>query len=146
MKTAAKGASRFLIDKAKDDPKLNPVPYPFFKAILEKQIEWARQNRHKNLVFDELAEVVKRELLKSDIHVMLPNKSKNEHEEYSLFAMNDDDVSEFPEPLNIYLGDTVAVSRAKLMGWTDEAFHKAAEGTFIGIQLSITGIKEADHV
>ena len=70
MKTAVKGASKWLIEKATANKKLNPIPYALFKTILNKQIEWARSQRGQNLNFDELAELVKAELLKSGIHTM----------------------------------------------------------------------------
>lgn len=63
MKTAVKSAAKWLLEKAKDNPKLNPVPFPLFKSILEKQITWAREQRGFYLSFDELAENVRAELL-----------------------------------------------------------------------------------
>ena len=63
MKTAVKSAAKWLLEKAKDNPKLNPVPFPLFKSILEKQITWAREQRGFYLSFDELAEYVRAELL-----------------------------------------------------------------------------------
>lgn len=70
MKTAVKSAAKWLLEKAKDNPKLNPVPFPLFKSILEKQITWAREQRGFYLSFDELAENVRAELLKSNFFPM----------------------------------------------------------------------------
>lgn len=54
MKTAVKGASKWLIEKASTNPKLNPIPYPLFRTILGKQIEWARTQRAVNWISGNL--------------------------------------------------------------------------------------------
>ena len=41
MKQAVKGASKWLIEHT----KRNPIPFKLFKSILDKQIEWAKNNR-----------------------------------------------------------------------------------------------------
>ena len=86
MKKAAESAAKWLADKVKANPKLNPIPYPFFKSIINKQIEWAAK-RGVALDFTELAEAVRKELLKVGIHTMAESKkeSKSERETSSLF-------------------------------------------------------------
>lgn len=87
MIKAALSAASWLADKVKANPKLNPIPYPFFKSILNKQVEWARTQRGLRLEFEELAEAVRKELLKVGIHTMSESKkeSKSERETSSLF-------------------------------------------------------------
>ena len=87
MIKAAHSAASWLADKVKANPKLNPIPYPFFKSILNKQVEWARTQRGIRLEFEELAEAVRKELLKVGIHTMSESKkeSKSERETSSLF-------------------------------------------------------------
>ena len=87
MMKAAHSAASWLADKVKANPKLNPSPYPFFKSIVNKQVEWARTQRGIRLEFEELAEAVRKELLKVGIHTMAESKkeSKSERETSSLF-------------------------------------------------------------
>ena len=76
---AAVSAAKWLIPRVKDNPKLNPVPYPFFKSIVSKQIEWGKSQRGVILGFSELAQATRFELLKSGIHVMAESgKGKSE--------------------------------------------------------------------
>ena len=52
MKQAVRGASKWLIEHTKS----NPIPFKLFKSILDKQIEWAKNNRGVTLNFGELSE------------------------------------------------------------------------------------------
>ena len=70
MRKATESAAKWLADKVKGNPKLNPIPYSFFKSIISKQVEWARTQRKIILNFEELAEAVSAELLKAGIYVM----------------------------------------------------------------------------
>ena len=84
MKKAAESAAKWLADKVMGNPKLNPIPFPFFKSIVSKQVEWARTQRNVNLNFEELSDAVRSELLKSGIHVMSESRKENkpEHEDW----------------------------------------------------------------
>lgn len=70
MKTAARSASKWLIEKAGENKKLNPIPFALFQKILGKQIEWAKSQRNVTINFEELAGEVSAELLKYGIYVM----------------------------------------------------------------------------
>lgn len=86
MKKAADSAAKWLTEKARANPKLNPIPYPFFKSILNKQIEWVRTQRGVTLDFDELAEAVRAELFKVEIYTMVDSKRETKPaKESSLF-------------------------------------------------------------
>lgn len=94
MKQAVKGASKRLIEHS----KRNPIPFKLFKLILDKQIEWAKNNRGITLNFGELSEAVKAELLKGGIYVMSPDGKTNkpEYTSASLFATGEEPYI-FPE-------------------------------------------------
>lgn len=91
MKKTAESATKWLTEKVKSNPKLNPIPYSFFKSIISKQIEWAAK-RGVALDFTELAQAVSAELLKAGIYVMaesLKKKIKSERESNLEFVCND---------------------------------------------------------
>ena len=78
MRKATESATKWLTEKVRSNPKLNPIPCPFFKSIISKQVEWARTQRKIILNFEELAEAVSAELLKAGIYVMAENSAKKE--------------------------------------------------------------------
>ena len=94
IKQAVRGASKWLIEHT----KRNPIPFKFFKSILDKQIEWAKNNRGVTLNFAELSEAVKSELLKGGIYVMSADGKTNkpEHTSASLFAAGEESSSPCP--------------------------------------------------
>ena len=129
MMKAAHSAALWLADKVKANPKLNPIPYPFFKSIVSKQVEWARTQRGIRLEFEELAEAVRRELLKVGIHTM----AKPEHETGSLFKGTES--GEKIPPLAFSLrtyGDFLA-----LFNWLHKVFNNA-EGSEVELTAKIT--------
>lgn len=116
MKQAINGASKWLIEKS----KYNPIPYKFFKSIVDKQIEWAKKNRDVTLNFDELAESVKAELLKAGISVMSPDGKQSE-------AATSQQPHTIPDLTLNLKGDTPIFPA--LFGWLHGVFNKAtAEG------------------
>lgn len=144
MKTAVKSAAKWLLEKAKDNPKLNPVPFPLFKSILEKQITWAREQRGFYLSFDELAENVRAELLKSNIYVM-PSGGKKADEkiaekktenELSLFSG-----AEITSPLLLrFESGGEAICFSVLFNWLNEVFSKSGKSP--GVKFTAEYLRE----
>lgn len=77
MRKATESAAKWLTERVRANPKLNPIPYPFFKSIISKQIEWAAK-RDVTLSFEELAEAVRSELLRAGIHTMADSRKQNQ--------------------------------------------------------------------
>lgn len=138
MKKAAESAAKWLTEKAKSNPKLNPVPYPFFRSIINKQIEWASK-RGVNLNFDELSEAVRTELLKSGIHTMSGNGTQ-EHKT----SVSDDGII---FPLHLNLNVTTPHSGAlepmrMLFKWFNLVFEKASAEGYSCLRISVNAEEE----
>lgn len=151
MKVAVKGATKWLIEKATANKKLNPVPYALFKSILEKQIEWARQQRGRILDFEELASAAREELLKSGIYVMSGSRNKQEaeieHEEKLLFSeLDEKDMTEISPVLNLELTSDASFTMARLFDWLHSVFDKAVANKYSSLQVSVKAVTEAENV
>ena len=142
MRKAAQSAASWLADKVKGNPKLNPIPYPFFKSIINKQIEWAAK-RGAFLNFEELAEAVRTELLKNGIYTMSESKkeSKSERESSSLFEGTEsgEGVKVSPQTLHLRADDNFAV----LINWLQEVIDSAVQEKYTGLELSAKITREA---
>ena len=140
MKQAVKGASKWLIEHS----KRNPIPFKLFKSILDKQIEWAKNNRGVTLNFVELSEAVKSELLKGGIYVMSPDGKPNipENTSASLFATGEVPYT-FPEltPSFAY-GDSIL---PRLFGWLCRVFDEASEEGIADLRFTVSAVKETGH-
>ena len=140
MIKAALSAASWLADKVKANPKLNPIPYPFFKSIVNKQVEWARTQRGIRLEFEELAEAVRTELLKVGIHTMAESKkeSKSERETSSLFEGTESGEAIPPQTLHLRADDNFAVLILCLQGVIDTAIAEK----YTGLELTAKITKE----
>ena len=134
MKKAAESAAKWLASKVQSNPKLNPIPFGLFKAILEKQVTWARTQRGIYISFDELAENVRAELLKSNITVLPENvkkigtvKSENDHT--NALIVN-------------FKSSGEAVCFSLLFEWLCQVFTRASEGKCSGVQIDAKMLKE----
>lgn len=139
MRKAAESAAKWLADKVMGNPKLNPIPYPFFKSIVNKQVEWAAK-RGMRLDFLELSEAVRAELLKAGIYTMSEN-GRQEHKTASLFDA--DSGGEIP-PLILSLSDDEPKMPA-LFKWLHYVFDKAASEGFKELHFSVKAVKEDGH-
>ena len=140
MMKAAHSAASWLADKVKANPKLNPIPYPFFKSIVNKQVEWARTQRGIRLEFEELAEAVRTELLKVGIHTMSESKkeSKSERETSSLFEGTESWEVIPPQTLHLRADDNFAV----LILWLQGVIDTAIAEKYTGLELTAKITKE----
>lgn len=140
MKKAAESAAKWLADKVMANPKLNPIPYPFFKSIINKQIEWAAK-RGVALDFMELAEAVRKELLKVGIHTMAESKkeAKSERETNSLFEGTESGEAIPPQTLHLRADDNFAV----LINWLQGVIGSAVEEKYTGLDFTAKITKEA---
>ncbi len=130
MQTAINSAARWLIAIAQKDKKLNPIPYPFFKKALEKQIQWAAQNRNHFLDFQALADAVKEKLHDAGIEVR--GQWKNQPASFQLDVKEKQDEAFFDfdsqakkteiQPLVFSLDDEI--SAVKLSQWLQSVFSK----------------------
>ena len=141
MMKAAHSAASWLADKVKANSKLNPIPYPFFKSIVNKQVEWARTQRGIRLEFEELAEAVRKELLKIGIHTMSESKkeSKSERETSSLFEGTESWEAIPPQTLHLRADDNFAV----LINWLQGVIDSAVEEKYTGLELTAKITREA---
>lgn len=142
MKQAVKGASKWLIEHT----KRNPIPFKLFKSILDKQIEWAKNNRGITLNFAELSDAVKSELLKGGIYVISENGISNqpEHTSASLFATCEEF---YPSPipaLTLSLSDDEP-TLPKFFGWLQIVFSKASAEGITELRFSVNAVKESGH-
>ena len=137
MRKAAESAAKWLADKVMGNPKLNPIPYPFFKSIVNKQVEWAAK-RGMRLDFLELSEAVRAELLKAGIYTMSEN-GRQEHRTESIF----DTDTEIP-PLTLSLSDDEPKFPA-LFKWLYSVFDRAAREGFKELHFSVKAVKEDGH-
>ncbi|MBQ3447633.1 MAG: hypothetical protein IJG37_08330 [Synergistaceae bacterium] len=137
MRKAAESAAKWLADKVMGNPKLNPIPYPFFKSIVNKQVEWAAK-RGMRLDFLELSEAVRAELLKAGIYTMSEN-GRQEHRTESIF----DTDTEIP-PLALSLSDD-APKMPALFKWLYSVFDRAASEGFKELHFSVKAVKEDGH-
>lgn len=137
MKQAVRGASKWLIEHTKS----NPIPFKLFKSILDKQIEWAKNNRGITLNFGELSEAVKSELLKGGIYVISENGISNqpEHTSASLFATGEPAFSS----LTLSLSDDEP-TLPKFFGWLHAVFSKATANGITELQFAVKAIKDVD--
>ena len=138
MKQAVKGASKWLIEHT----KRNPIPFKLFKSILDKQIEWAKNNRGVTLNFAELSEAVKSELLKGGIYVMSPDGKQPEHATASHFATCEDS-SRFPA-LTLSLADSEP-TLPKFFGWLHTVFSKTSAEGITELRFTVNAVKESGH-
>ena len=144
MRKAAESAAKWLADKVRGNPKLNPIPYPFFKSIVNKQVEWARTQRGIALDFEELAEAVRTELLKAGVHTMpeggrQQSATKTEAGTASIFDA--DDGGEIP-PLILSLSDDEPKMPA-LFKWLHYVCDRAVNEGFKELHFSVKAVKEA---
>ena len=139
MKQAVKGASKWLIEHT----KRNPIPFKLFKSILDKQVEWAKNNRGITLNFGELSEAVKSELLKGGIYVMSADGKTNkpENTSASLFAAGEEPYI-FPA-LTLSLSDDEP-TLPKFFGWLHAVFSKATANGITELQFAVKAIKDVD--
>ena len=140
MRKASQSAASWLVDKVKGNPKLNPIPYPFFKSIINKQIEWAAK-RGAFLNFEELTEAVRTELLKDGIYTMSESKkeSKPERETSSLFEGTESGETISPQTLHLKADDNFAV----LILWLQGVIDTAIAEKYTGLELSAKITREA---
>ena len=142
MRKAAQSAASWLADKVKGNPKLNPIPYPFFKSIVNKQIEWAAK-RGAFLNFEELAEAVRMELLKEGIYTMSESKkeAKSEHASSPSFEGTEsrESVQVSPQTLCLKADDNFAV----LILWLQGVIDTAIAEKYTGLELSAKITREA---
>ena len=141
MMKAAQSAASWLADKVKGNPKLNPIPYPFFKSIVNKQVEWAKTQRGIRLEFEELAEAVRTELLKVGIYTMAESKkeSKPERETSSLFEGTESGETISTQTLHLKADDNFAV----LILWLQGVIDTAIAEKYTGLELSAKITREA---
>ncbi|MBQ3653452.1 MAG: hypothetical protein II954_03430, partial [Synergistaceae bacterium] len=114
---------------------------PFFKSILNKQVEWARTQRGIRLEFEELAEAVRKELLKVGIHTMAESKkeSKTERETSSLFEGTESGEAIHPQTLHLRADDNFA----ELILWLQGVIDTAIAEKYTGLELTAKITKEA---
>ncbi|MBQ7544897.1 MAG: hypothetical protein IJT02_08140 [Synergistaceae bacterium] len=137
MKKATESAAKWLAGKAKADPKLNPIPYPFFKSIISKQVEWAAK-RGVALNFTELAEAVRTELLKSGIHTMADSRPAQP------VRKDTADTGGAIPPLLLQFGSLgEAMCAITIFDWLQTVFQKAHAANSSGVELSARIDKEA---
>ena len=147
MNKAAESAAKWLADKVKGNPKLNPIPYAFFKSIVNKQIEWAAK-RGENLDFDELAVAVRSELLKNGIYTMSGSKreAKQERENRSLFDGAEEGAGhEVLPPLTLNLKAGTVISMEVLFRWFSSVFNKAESEKYSELYISARTTQEVGH-
>lgn len=138
MKKAVDSATKWLTDKVRGNPKLNPIPYAFFKSIINKQVEWAAK-RGVNLNFTELAEAVRAELLKAGIYTM--SESRNKHQ------TNNAETRENIPPLLIKFHSAgEAASMTVIFDWLHRVFTKAANENYSGLHISASTTQEERNV
>ena len=148
MKKAVDSATKWLAEKVKGNPKLNPIPYPFFKSIISKQVEWAAK-RDVALDFEELAEAVRGELLKAGIYVMADSRadrsgSKSSRQETIPIEGTDTEARGAIPPLFIRFHSAgEAVSMTLIFDWLNRVFTKAASEKYSGLRITADGTKEA---
>ena len=141
MEKAVDSATKWLAEKVKGNPKLNPIPYPFFKSIINKQVEWAAK-RDVALDFEELAEAVRGELLKAGIYTMADSRSGNK----SARQVGDTDAEArgaIPPLLIKFHSAGEAVSMTVIFDWLHRVFTKAANEKYSGLRITADGTKEA---
>lgn len=153
MKKAAESAAKWLADKVRGNPKLNPIPFPFFKSIVSKQVEWARTQRNVNLKFDELSDAVRSELLKAGIHVMSESRKENKPEREDW--RNSDSTEKGTEheilpPLHLSLNPLTLNAGAlepmhKLFKWFALVLEKAAIEKCSCLKISVHSEEEDCH-
>lgn len=136
MKKAVDSAAKWLADKVKGNPKLNPIPYAFFKSIINKQVEWAAK-RGVTLNFSELAEAVRAELLRAGIYTMAESSKDSKPKQENPEAIS---------PLLIEFHSAgEAASAMVIFDWLNRVFTKAANEKFSALCITANGTKEADH-
>ena len=141
MKTAVKGATKWFLEKA----KANPIPYALFKAILNKQIEWARK-RNVVINFEELAKAVRAELLKEGIYTMADDTGREistpKQKTASLFD-NAESGEGIPPLLINFSSVGEALSATVIFDWLARTLSKAKAEKYSGLELTAREIKEA---
>ena len=146
MKKAVDSATKWLAEKVKGNPKLNPIPYPFFKSIINKQVEWAAK-RDVALDFEELAEAVRGELLKAGIYTMADSRasrsgSKSARQETIPLDGTDTEARGAIPPLLIKFHSAgEAVSMTVIFDWLHRVFTKAANEKYSGLRITADGTK-----
>ncbi len=142
MKQAVKGASKWLIEHT----KRNLIPYKLFKSILDKQIEWAKNNRGVTLDFSELSEAVKTELLKAGIYTMSPDGKQPEHTSASNFAAGEE-AHRAIHALTLSLkGDKpILPVFGEFFRWYYVVFDKSTAEGFTELRFSVNASREAGH-
>lgn len=147
MLKAAESAAKWLADKVKGNPKLNPVPYPFFRSIVNKQVEWARTQRGISLDFEELAEAVREKLLKAGIYTMSagkndfqPSTTTQTQPKVSFSELGSETGGTHP-PLTLHLraDDNFTV----LLDWLHEVKNSAVKEQYTGLDLMAKITREA---
>ena len=132
MKKAIDSAAKWLTDKVRSNPKLNPIPYAFFKSIINKQIEWAGK-RGVSLDFEELSQAVRAELLKVGIYTMSDSKQ-------------DVEIGEAIPPLLIHFNSAgEAASAMIIFDWLHSVLMKAHAGNYSELMLTASRTQEAGN-
>ena len=145
MKKTAESAAKWLADKVKANPKLNPIPYPFFKSIINKQIEWAAK-RGVALDFTELAEAVRSELLKAGIYTMADSKPQHQPAKLSHEDIYQQDTGGVIPPLFIQFSSaSEAMCAITIFDWLHKVFSKAHAEKYSGLRLTASGTQEVHH-
>ena len=136
MRKAVDSATKWLTEKVKANPKLNPIPYAFFKSIINKQIEWAGK-RGVSLDFEELSQAVRSELLKSGIYTMA-DKSARQVED------TDTEARGAIPPLLIRFNSTgEAIAMTVIFDWLRKVFNKAHAENYSELELSVRPREES---
>lgn len=149
MKSAVKGACKWFKKNIEAGTIANPIPFPLFKAILDKQIGWALTNRHITLDFQEVSEAVRFELLRSRIKVLFSNESPQKapaKTEAQLSIENESTVSEeiFPA-LTLNLKANTDLSMLEMFKWFHSVLDRAVADNSSMLQFSVESLKEDEH-
>ncbi|MBQ7594672.1 MAG: hypothetical protein IJU48_10010 [Synergistaceae bacterium] len=141
MRKAAESAAKFLADKAKSNPKLNPVPYPFLRSIVNKQVEWARTQRGVTPSFPELLEAVRAELLKAGIYTMATDSKDSQP------AIKDtaDTGGAIPPQLIHFDSAGEAASVMIIFDWLHRVLMKAHADNYSELMLTASKTHEGEH-
>ena len=132
MRKAVDSAAKWLTDKVRSNPKLNPIPYAFFKSIINKQIEWAGK-RGVSLDFEELSQAVRAELLKVGIYTMSDSKQ-------------DVEIGEAIPPLLIHFNsEGEAASAMIIFDWLHSVLMKAHAGNYSELMLTASRTQEVGN-
>ena len=141
MKKAVDSAAKWLAEKVKANPKLNPIPYPFFKSIIGKQIEWAAK-RGVSLDFEELSQAVRTELLKVGIYTMAESEKASNPKYDSTQAKASGAI---PPLLIKFHSASEAMATTAIFEWLRKVFDKAHSEKYSGLSLTAEATQEGNN-